>query len=123
MSTKETPKHSATTTLIGTLLEDPVVKSDKDPEKAPAKLVVGVTRKYKQGDEDKESTAKHHAKAWGGCKSAAMKLRKGDEVKVVGEPRNEMFEPEGDDGKPTGEKRFFTTVNVDDKSGGVVERL
>lgn len=119
MTTKEKPKHSAVTTLIGTLLEDPQKKSDK----APVDLVVGVTRKYKAGDEDKESTAKHHVKAWDGCGESAMKLRKGDDVKVVGELRNEMFEPEGGDGKATGEKRFFTRVHAEGKSGGVVERL
>lgn len=113
MSTKEAIKHLATATLVGTLLDDPKKKSDK----APADLVIGVTRKFKQGDEDKEATAKHHVKAWDGCADAAMKLRKGDEVKVIGELRTEVYEPEG------GEKQFFTRVHAEGKAGGSVERL
>ena len=94
--------------LIGRLGKDPEVKVFGDKKKATFSIATSDSYKNQKG-EKVEDTQWHNVVIWGSLAGVAEKyLKKGSEVCVEGKLVHRNFET------PTGEKKYFTEISVND---------
>lgn len=93
--------------LIGRLGKDPEVKEFNSSKRATFSIATTDTYKNQKGEKI-EDTQWHNIVVWGKLAGIVEKyLKKGNEVAVEGKLIHRVYET-------SGEKRFFTEINVND---------